>query len=482
MDRREPKREHRSPDHMLFGDVPDFDAKAGSLDEAIRAGDAASVARLLGNHNLLEGLLIRKGENGEHLQRVRTGVTALERAMPKGYDSLPRAEQMEALLREGGVSPMALGELIATHYHMRDDAALMRDAGALLSVGDTEMPTIAKAHTLNVVGSMMRRNGDPHGARKRNRAALELVSADPGFGKDPNLDWIHIKLLHGMVVHRAADDKPYPDMPGKMLDLAKRRAELGDVMHVGRTLLDVARLHRDLGENEAAAFYARQAYEQQMEVGYQNGAVKAAQLLGDIHSGVGDVAGSKRIYSVGIGIGERMQEIVREELDEMRSDMEREMAVPATCLVRIGDQFLVQQMDNDPPAFMCLTVDQQVSGKKKIDGKKGDRIAQDALTNVLNLIHAEVAGPEASADDSIRLNTRGRNFRFAGRERDESGGNRERYMVDLTENEAATALAENIDKSSHLRYVLMSSADLERLQGQFDSDSQALISKALEKE
>jgi hypothetical protein len=478
MKRREPQLEKGlSPDQRLFGNVDGFDEKTGSLDEAIRSGDTAAVAALLGNHNFLEGLLIRKGEDGVHLQRVQSGVATLESAMPDGYHGLSRAEQMEALLREGGASPMALGELIATHYHLRDDDALMRDAGALLSVGDTEMPTIAKAHTLNVVGSMMRRNGDPAAARQRNRTALEIVSADPAAGNDPNLKWIDIKLRHGMVVHRAADDTTYEDMPEKMLGLTQRRAQLGDVMHVGRTLLDVARLHHNLGENEAAAHYARQSYEQQMAVGYENGAVKAAKLLGEIHAGVGDVVGSKRIYGVGIGIGERMQEIVREELDDMRTEMERTMEVPATCLVKIGDQYLVQQMSDYPPAYMCLTVDQHVSGKKKVDGKKGDRIAQDGLADLLNTIHAEIAGPDAAEEQRIRLNTQGRNFHFAGRERDEDGNKRERYVADLTGNEAANALSVQLDKSAHLRYILMSSDELERLQGQFDNDSKALISR-----
>ncbi len=475
--------EAADPSSLLFGELEHSAEIIGAFTEAVRTENTMAIATFLKNYQLLEYLVLTKGKNGEYLHLIQAALTVMERWIGSGFAKLTQSRQSEELIRNGGVDPMAVAESISTLYHLKRDQSAIVLAQAVVALPEDVLPVLPRAHIYNSMAATLHRQGLVTEALEHNRQGMRALQNDPQFQQDPNLRWQHFKIFHGLLVQRA-EHAITADMPDQLVTLAQRRRQLGDDMHIGRTFLDIGRLTLRLGDTERGLHYLSLAVDDLTDHGYINAAVQAANELAQAHKRLGLEARARTVLVKGIGLGERLGILLRAELEMMKHELEKTMVMPATCLIKLGDYYLLERIGKtaDEVRYLGITVDQERQ-------KNGEATVRKKLAAFINHLYYLV-DPVAAVRQPIVLSQRNTGVYFQGKEKREIESvslpiSAEslpqttklffRYTVELPHSEACNILQQALDKVAYDGYTVLTWEKLFENRERCDTETQRLI-------
>lgn len=453
----EPSRSSRNPEYM-FGLVNKHDMAehVGIMDDAIRSGDSARVYELLQDRQASEQMIIQKGDHGEYLQAFDRGMALMVQEHGVSDTMSLTMDDVDRMMREGHLDPMMFAEWGNANYHLKD---YKRSAqlGHMLAMSET-MPAVVRANAMNLMGSLSGRQGNVSEARQWNRHAATLLREDGS--DDPNVIWQRLKIEHGLIVQRSKE-RLFSDMVDQLGDIAKSRRELGDVAHIPRTYMDMGDIAYRMGDQERALYYLKQAVEGLEEVGYDSAAVHAADKLARVRQDMGGDRRAKHVWVHGIGIAERMPNLLSEELEGMKEQRDKALKRPAVCLIGLGDEnFLVEQFgEGSEVRYMCIAVDQRRSAK-----------AESIIREKIQAILTHVSGQDVS------LSKRKTGLYRRGKGELGDGRKYALYSIDLSRIADISQIVDaGLDKIVKDGYTVMSWSELSKQKDLFDVQSQELI-------
>ena len=454
----------------LFGLVSDsaFSEHVGNFQEALDYSEVDKLVELLNDLQKLELMVLKKGEDGNYLFDIDRSVRKIAKKL--GISELGKAQMadVDRLLREGKVDPMVLAQWGNIQYHLNNNKTGF-NIGQMLAESES-VPIVVRANAMNLVGSLSARGGDLDTARIWNRKAINLLS-DEDEKEDSNIEWQKLKDKHGLIIHKA-QQKVQPDMVGALASIVKKREELGDIMLVPRTYLDMGDIAYRLGDMESALLYLTQARDGLEELGYDSAAFQANDKLAQVRQALGEDRRAKKVWVRGIGIGEKLKKILADELAEMKEQRDNALKFPAVCLVGLGDdKFLVEQVEvGGEIRFMCVTVDQERNSN-----------AERRIREKISLIVQHVL-----YDGRLDLSSRNTKMNFRQKGELEDGRNFAMFSPDLSNvpgmSEALQdALVESgLDKKPKDGYIVLSWSQILDSRAQFEGHSQELIDKEIE--
>ncbi len=426
------ERTNVSPDAQYFGRPRDLSETRRNLAEVLE-GDKVQVHELLEAlpAGALQALLTQRTD--ADVEQVSTAIElAVEGVLDKSIVEASPAE-IDALLRSGALPDSMLAQYANFQYHrgQYDRARIM--AHALVHSDHTSDMMVANQY--NLLGVLADRVGDKAAVRAMNEQGLEALEGKEGV----NILWQQMKIEHGLA---RGDIR-------KLQVILEARREIGDSAHVGRTHLDIARAYRDQEEADGAYVHYREAYEDLVNAGYIAKAKDAERELADLV----DARTAVHVVPEMPG-GER----------EKRFDG---YTMPASCLLKVGDQYLVTY-DAAADVHRPLLVDQ--TRKKNAEKEIRSRISQ-----LLNQLYPEV-DPDVISQmkEPVGLSKRAAKVVPTLGKREILPDQREHWMYtvslassthDLFDQLAALPL----DKQQEVGYVIMSFEDLQGLDSADDT-------------
>lgn len=453
---------------QLFGLVSDsaLSEHVGTFEDALTYGNVDKLVKLLNVLQKLELMVLKKGEDVDYLFNIDRSVRKIAKEL--GIPELHRAQvaDFNRLLHEGNLDPMVLAQWANTQYHLNNNSTAYQ-AGSILS-GNENLPLVVRANAMNLLGSLSDRAGDLPKAVQWNKEAVTLLQ---GEDSDPNTDWQRMKDKHGLIIHKARQ-KAQPDMIEQLSAIAQRRQELGDVMQVPRTYLDMGEIAFRLGDMERALVYLTQARDGLEQLGYDSSAFHANDKLAEVRQALGEDRRAKHVWVRGVGVGERLKKILADGLEEMKEKRDNALKFPAMCLVGLGDdKFLVEQVEvGGEIRFMCVTVDQE----RKASAEK---IIRDKIALIIQHV---------LYDGRLDLNFKNTKMNFRQKGDLEDGRKFAMFSPDLSDVPGiAEALQEaligsGLDKKPKDGYIVLSWSQILDNKAQFEGHSQNLIDREQE--
>ncbi|HSR89191.1 MAG TPA: hypothetical protein VLK22_02195 [Candidatus Udaeobacter sp.] len=274
IDKHKPKID--SPE-IIFGLDADFDEHVGSLAEACNTKNLDAIKDLLGNNKFIENVVIKKGDNKKWLHLLERATNEMTLAeVGKSIGHISDITDLMKVIRSGSLPPFAAAELAGALYHLDRDDECERLAKLISGANDPIVDITSQANAFNTLGSLYMRQGAISASLDANKTGLsKLVNAK---NADKNIKWQASKLRYGTLAGRMAR-KVFADMPDQFFALRREREEMGDVLNLGRTDLDVARAFAALNKKDQAIHYAQRARDLMSETGYWSGANQAKELL-----------------------------------------------------------------------------------------------------------------------------------------------------------------------------------------------------------
>lgn len=456
-----------APEQLPFGIEAEMSEKVGQLREAVERGDVQKILTLVNSDRFVESTIIQKGPNNELLRIFQQ---AMQVATQEFLGRMPQNTKDIELLAEQGVSAFALAELSAAAFHMQDDISTARFARM---VSGAAVDPVARAQAFNAEGSLMGRHKQVQAQDRFNAAGVAVIREIDT--QDPRAAWVRMKLEHGLAVNKPPEEKL-----NEFQRLRTERRILGDVAHIGRTDLDIARALRALGRDDEAEAQLIQADLELAKIGYVN-----AQQ--QVHEELAALRGAPRPAFVhGVGKGERLRRMESNWEHEARVEEEaREMRIPAHCLVNLGhERFLVRQFGEGAAArFATVLVDQQLTGSKIVEGqeKSPHGMVREGVSATLNRLLGDIDPASARAGVHIK---KSEVKKLAPRVKREKGRLRDDqweywYEVPVAENELVERVTAHLDKTPQKGYVVLGLHELEAYLDAFDSASQRLVKSML---
>lgn len=447
----------------LFGLREDTDERAAEIEDAVRTGDTQRLIELLGNRQVLENLLLQKGDGMKFVRGLITGTDAVARELSgMRLQDIHNPADVSRLVKDG-LSPFALAEASGAFFHLKRTDETSRLAQAIMQADDIH--PVARAMAANNMGSLLARHENYRGSSEVNKRGLDILRDSDLSEDDPNRQWARLKILHGLVWNRFKVT-PHADMADRFLTIADERSSF-DQANQYRAVLDAARVARDSGDVDRAIYLMQQAAAGLEAQSYWSAQEQALEELAAMHMKSGDAGKGRRMWVKGIGLGDRMRSL---RAPELRGSREAEIAVPVRCLVDVGDgRYLIDEYEFDGEQRFGLPVVDQEHKRKKA-GVNPDTIIRDKLAGLVRL-----AAMDAGAGDAVPLT--GRKIRlFKSKARTTEDHAVQGVSVRI-HNEAVTAALAGVDKLPESGYVLLDWDSLQTVLHLFDAESQALLQK-----
>lgn len=445
--------EIKTPDlDVPFGDEHNFLNKMGEIREALEINNPDVLARLL-TRRRMELMVIRKGEHGKYLELLKSSV---EKIIGEVLGCTPQEintpEQFQKII-SAGIDPMILSEWCNIMFHLKQDSVAY--SMAKLVIGQSpDLVSVANCH--NFLASSFRRNGNQELGSEHDRQGLTLLKSMPDFENNPVAVWQALKMEHGLLTSRSSK-KPNADMIDQFVLLAERRRQLGDVMQVGRSYLDAGRIANQIGDEEKTIYYLELALQQLDECGYVSSAVDAANLLGQVRKERGEERKARRVWVKGVEFAEQLQESMPDKVESVKENRDSLYKIPATCLVQIGDDSFLLELD-DQDQLSGILLDQE-------SNKNGEAILRKKLGNLLSALSGEevILSQRKTGIYLKAKNTEGDKKSY-------------QYKVEITfANGAAGQLKTTLDKNPKMRYAILSWSELVDKLESLDSQTKTLV-------
>src|SRR3989339_977514 len=333
----------------------------------------------LERRQLVQRMIVTKGEQGKRLQLVIRAVEHIATFIHREPSTVWTSQDFSLLLREG-VPGMGIAEWLNAqfHFYRESDPArfqqLEKIAEAFLRCEDIQ--PLEKANIHNFFGSFyqelaaqaMKKGKIEQAklinqkARTYNNAGIQLLreafpnsSAVPSLLRE-NVQWQFAKHTHCSIDIRKQQlvlspqkkevelRETYHELIQRIDELEKSRMQLGDgFMGGGRTEMGKIDLLRAVGQEEEAYVVAQRVLGDLQTKGYASVAVRVAATLADIQGKNFCNAGrARRTLVHGIGLGEQMRNIIRNEIEELERELETMKHVRPVLLVA-EDKVLVEK-------------------------------------------------------------------------------------------------------------------------------------------
>ena len=449
------------PESRLFGVDPDLENESGSLVEAVDVKDFDTAKKLLNNLRFIENLVIRKGDNGEYLKILIRAVNTLSReVIGKDLRELNQEELLK-FLKASGLSHLSMTEINAALFHLKDLDGCMRLATNMSD--SSEIEPLVRIYSKHHMASVYDRSGMSDLSRKANGEALGLIRELPSL--DPNGEFIRRKVEHGLVATRAKRN-PHPDMIEEFKRLLSERQKSGDVFHIGRTLLEMARVAKSLGQCDEALFYAQRAEEELAKVDYRNSLADTQLLIAQLRRNNGEDGRAKRYFGKTLETCSRLGDVCPNEVIESGKESGEKLKRPAVCLVESGGRYLLTQEDG---VLKLVTVDSEKS-------KDSDKTIRAKLESLLGYL-ASLFKEQNLGEIKLSLRNSGVYLKL----KQEDGENKTFFYKLELSSEEAKKLLEALDKNPKDGYISMSLLELEGVKDSFSIGEQELIQSELDR-
>lgn len=268
-----PTPEKKEVNRLMFGFVENLHDRAMEIREASFSGNHDKTIQLLNDRQVVENMVVRKGK-GSYLKIIDGSIDTIYKEITgKTFGEAISPEAVVELIKHG-VDPVVVAELANTYYHRKDNKKAVQLAEVLVK---QDVGPLVQANAYNCLASVAIRQQKAAEAGDFNRQAFAVLKNSVSAEGQDNAVWQMLKVRHGLLFDRATKT-PKHDMEEQFLDIAEERAAMGDILHVGRTYLDVAKLMVKLKQVEKARVYIDQAMEGLTQVGYENALVEAEQI------------------------------------------------------------------------------------------------------------------------------------------------------------------------------------------------------------
>ncbi|HOX60398.1 MAG TPA: tetratricopeptide repeat protein [Candidatus Magasanikbacteria bacterium] len=420
----------------FFGNL-DVRDRSTELDEE---SDSNKILENFSDLRVVENMVVQKGSDGEYLGVLSRSFDKLLRASAGKEIGELNADDMRMLV-DNGLPPLFFSELAGVYFHQKNDFG-NRIAGMLVDENGFGS-NVALANGLNCLASFQSRRKQHDVSRELNRHGLEIIKEE----NSPEAMWQRMKIEHGLVDARSRGVL-HADMVGKFEDLLRRRVELGDNNHIGRTELEIARLCLELGDFGKALHFVERALASATSVRYANLIVDTELLEVKIRRAMGDYRGSRNYFLKADESGRDLGPVREPEIEEAGEDLEKYKA-SVFCAVQFPNGKYLTSISEDGTANPVLV---ELANTKNVEG--GIREGLEKLLNSLR----DMSG--LKGEEGVSISVRNTRLKFQYKENvgtEEAPHRNIGYGVFLPETSQITELCRVLDKNSILGYGITDS-------------------------